>query len=85
MYAKTTEEKRPIDFYLKAYCKLSLEEAKKLAESLHTLNNVKITDEDIVKVIDFLPKDAEEVHKLFSHVSLSEEEVASILNCTKEF
>lgn len=79
------EEKQPIHEYLKQYCKISLEKAQALAEALAALKSIKIKEEHIVKVVDFLPRDAEEVHKIFNDVSLDESEVGAILDVVKQY
>lgn len=71
--------------YFKTFCKLSFEDATKLAEELRGLNNVKFKEEHIVKIVDFLPKDAEEVHKICQDISLNEEEVNAILAAVKNY
>ncbi len=79
------EEKQPIHDYLKEYCKLSLEKAQELSEAIKAMKSIKIKEEHIVKVVDFLPRDAEEVHKIFSDVSLDESEVNAILDVVKNY
>lgn len=79
------EEKTPLHDYLKQYCKLSIEKARALEEQLRGLNNVKIKEEYLIKIIDFLPRDAEEVHKIFNDVSLDESEVNAIINVVKDY
>ena len=41
--------------------------------------------EHIVKVIDFLPDDAESLNKIFTDVSLDEDEAKKILDVVREF
>ncbi|MEK6825798.1 MAG: hypothetical protein AABY00_03355 [Nanoarchaeota archaeon] len=84
-YAPTTEENTVMHNYLKAFCKLSKEKAESLAEEIKALNNPKIKDELIVKVVDLLPLDSEDVNKIFLESSLSEEEIAAILAAVKKY
>lgn len=79
------EEKHPLHDYLKAYCKLSVERARALEEQIRGLKNLKINEVHVVKIIDLLPRDAEEVHKIFNDVSLDEGEVNSILGVVKGY
>lgn len=84
-YAGEGEDKKALHDYLKNYCKLSLEKAEALMNDIKALGNVKIKEEYVVKIADFLPKDAEEVHKIFSDVSLDEAEVNAILDVVKKY
>lgn len=84
-YVHDSEEKKPIHDYLKKYAKLSAEQSRKLIEALRALNNVKIKEDYLIKIADFLPRDAEEIHKIFHDVSLDEGEVNAILDIVKEY
>ncbi len=84
-YIKDIEEKKALEEYMKKFTQLSKEKAKELEAELTTLNNVKIREADMVKVVDFLPKSSEEVNKLFTDVSLSEEESNAIIEIVKKY
>ncbi len=84
-YAKPSEEKRPIDEYFKTFTKLSREKSEKLAEDIVKLNNPKIREENIVKIVDLLPKDSEDINKIFVETSLNTEEANSILEIVKKY
>ena len=84
-YVKDMDDQKPVAMYLKKFCKVSQEDAEKLAGELRALNNHKLREESIIKVIDFLPRDNEELHKIFSDVSLSEEEAGVILALVKNY
>ena len=71
--------------YLKAFCKLSKEKADSLAEEIKALNNPKIKDDLVIKVVDLLPQDAEDVSKIFLENSLSEEETQALLTAVKKY
>ena len=45
-----------------------------MKKELEGLNNHKIKNEHIVKIIDMLPKDASDIHKIFIDISLDENE-----------
>lgn len=79
------EEKKAVHDYLKKFCKLDIHKAKELTEELKNLNNVKIKEEYLIKVADFLPRDAEEVHKILNDVSLDEQETNAILEIVKNY
>tara|TARA_Y100000310_G_C20492694_1_gene720024 strand:+ start:248 stop:547 length:300 start_codon:yes stop_codon:yes gene_type:complete len=82
-HVKDLDEKKVLADYLKKFSKLTEAEAKKLREDIRAMDNPKIKELDIVKVVDTLPQDAEEVNKIFTDVNLSEEEINSILEKTK--
>lgn len=83
-YTKDSES-QPLIEYMKSFSKLSTTNASKLTEELVSLNNLKMKEEDIVKLVDFLPKDAEDLNKIFLDVSLSEEESNTILAVIKKY
>ena len=84
-YIKDLEDKKATQDYLKTFVKVSKVDAEKMAKELKELNNPKIKDEHIVKVVDFLPKDSEDVNKIFIDVSLSEEEANAISEIVKKY
>lgn len=79
------EEKKPIHDYLKKYVVLSKADALKLIEELRGLNNLKLKEEHLVKIADFLPKDAEDVNKILNEVNLSEAEANAIVAIVKKY
>ena len=82
---KDIDEKKDVKDYLKKFGKLSKEKAEKLDEELRTLGNAKIKEEYLVKIIDFLPRDAEELNKIFHDISLDEKEINEILEIIKKY
>lgn len=80
-----TEEKKPLQDYLKRFTKLSAAQAKELREKLTALNNIKFKEEHLAKVADFLPRDSEEVQKIFNDVSLDESDINAVLSVVKEY
>ncbi|MEK6927847.1 MAG: hypothetical protein AABX11_05435 [Nanoarchaeota archaeon] len=82
---KEGETKKPVHAYFKKFSKLKLADAQKLTAEIKALNSVKMKETHIVKIVDFLPRDAEDVNKIFSDVSLSEEEINSILQIVKNY
>ncbi len=83
--AGNLDEKRGLDDYFRKFIKTSKENATKLEEELRGLKNDKIREEHVVKIVDFLPKDAEELHKIFHDTSLDEQEVATILGIISRY
>lgn len=83
-YMKNTENE-VMHAYLKEFCHIEPAEAKKLADEIRALNSPKVREEHIVKILDFLPKDAEEVNKIFVDVSLTEEEANTFTAIVKKY
>jgi len=82
---KDKEEKKELLMYLKKFSKIDLKKTESLSKALSDLNNPKIKYSDIIKVADFLPSNQEEVNKIFTDVSLSEEEINKILEIVKNY
>ena len=71
--------------FIKRFVKLNDKEAKSMKVKLEALGLIKVKMEHIVKVIDFLPDDAESLNKIFTDVSLDEDEAKKILDVVREF
>ena len=71
--------------FIKKFVTLKPEDAKKMREKLVGLDLLKIKEEHIAKLIDFLPENSEDINKIFSDVSLDEDEAKKILDTIKEF
>lgn len=84
-YLKPSETKRPIDDYFKAFTKLTKDKADKLMEEIKALNNPKLNEDAIVKIADVVPKDSEDVNKIVTEATLTEEETNAILEITKKY
>lgn len=82
---KDLEEKKELQAYMKKFIKLKKDKADKLMEDVRNLKNMKVKEEHIVKVADFVPKEKEELNKIFSDVTLTEEETNAILEITGKY
>ena len=82
---KDLEEKKEIKDYLKKFGKLSKEKAAKLSKDLKSIDNIKINSGHISKIVDFLPRDSEDLSKIFNDVSLDEKEINEILDIVREY
>ena len=79
------DEAKPIHEYLKKFVKLSKADALKLLDDLKALNNPKLKEENLIKLVDFLPKDIEDVNKILNEANLSEAEANAILEIIKKY
>ena len=81
-YAKENEE---LMKFIKNFNQIKENEAKSLRQKLSGLNLMKVKEEHIAKMIDTVPQDEEDLNKIFSGVSLDDNETQNILNTIKEF
>ena len=84
-YIPNLEEKKELANYFKQFSKLGAEKAAELKAALHKLNNIKIKEEYLVKIVDLLPRANEDISKIFHDVSLNEEEINAILGVDKDY
>ncbi len=85
-YLKKEDEKgKEIIGFIKKFTKLTPKEAKELKKKLQNLNLIKLNESSIVKLIDFLPENNEEVNKIVFDANLNEDEIKRILEVIKEF
>ena len=70
--------------FIKKFTKLKPKEAKELRKKLGDLDMMKLRAEQIVKIIDLLPENQEDLNKIVD-VSLDEDETKKILETVKEF
>lgn len=80
-----TEKAKASILMIKKFVKLSAEDAKKIHSEIKKLNIEKLKEQDIVKIIDFLPEDAESLRKIFTgtDISLDQDEISKILEVIK--
>ena len=69
--------------FLKKFMKAKPEQAKKIREELEKMDLMKLKREHIVKIIDLLPEDSSDLNKIFTDISLNEDETNKILNAVK--
>jgi DNA-directed RNA polymerase subunit F len=87
---KEKEENQRIEMmreYLNNFLKITPENAKKLKEEIKALNIPKIDEEHMVKIIDIMPIDADDVKKIFfgTSVALTQDEIQKILDVVKKY
>ena len=71
--------------FVKKFNELSYKDAKELRKKLEDLGLIKLNSTHISKIIEILPDKSEEVNKIFTDVSLTEDETNKILDTIKEF
>ena len=80
---KDLEEKKELKDYLKKFTKGAKKDNKKIIEELKKLDNLKLKEEHMIKIVDFMPQNSEELNKIFNDVSLDEKEANDILDIIK--
>lgn len=79
------ERKKQLEIFIKKFSKTPVKKAMEMKKELEELNMIKMKPEDIVKIIDILPDDSSDVNKIFTDVSLDEDETNKILEITKKY
>ena len=82
---KNMEGREELKEFLKKFNKLTQDKALKMAEDISALNNPKIKSDDIVKIVDFMPGSSEELNKIITESSMSEEETNAVLEIVKKY
>lgn len=83
--AGESEKGEEIKKFIKTFNKMDVAKALEMKEELKALDLIKLKDEHIVKIVDFIPKDASELNKVIIEVSLDSDEVAKILEVTGKY
>ena len=87
-YPQAEENKRAeaVLAHIKKFVKTKPEKAKAIIAAIETLDMAKIKREHMVKIVDLMPEDAEDLRKIFAggDVTLSQDETNSILEKLKE-
>lgn len=80
-----SEAEREIRNFIKKFVKLKSKEAKEMKKKFEALDLMKLKEDNIVKVIDLMPENEGDLNKIFSDVSLDEDETKQIFDIIKEF
>ncbi len=79
------EKAKKIKDFVKEFYSLKPQDAKALKEELIGLKIIKLKDEHIVNIVNFLPQDASDVLKILADTSLEQEEINKILDVVKKY
>ncbi len=79
------ENAEKIKKFIKNFNNLSIDKALKMKEDLKNLNLIKLKDSHIIKIVDFLPKEAAELNKILDNLSLDPEEISKILEIVGKY
>jgi len=79
------EKDNEISKFVRSFVKLNTKEAKEFRKKLEDLKLMKMKSHQIVKIIDLMPEDKEDLNKIFVGISLDEDETKKILDTVKTF
>lgn len=83
--SKDDEKGKETIGFMRKFIKLNEKDAKELRKKLESLELMKLKREDISKIIEIFPENAEELNKIFTDMGLNEDETKKILDTIKEF
>jgi len=79
------ERGEEIKKFLKTFIKIDAKKAIEMKQELIDLDLIKLKENTIIKIIDFMPEDSIELNKILIDVSLDEEETNKILDVVKKY
>jgi len=82
---RESERAKRVLAYTKKFTSLSSEDAAKLRSELGELGLLKLKAEHIIKLIDIMPRDEEDIRKIFVDISLDQNEISQILETVKKY
>ena len=83
--AGDSEKEKKMKKFVKDFSGPVIKKAREMKEELKNLNLIKLNDEHIVKIVDFMPEDASDLNKVISDVSLDQDEINKILEVVKKY
>ena len=82
---KANDGSKEIEPYFNKFIKISEKESGELKKELEGLDNHKMKPDHIIKIIDFLPEDASDLNKIFSDISLDENEIKQVAEIVAKY
>lgn len=79
------ERAKKVTSFIKKFYKLKPADSKKLSEELRSLDLMKLKDDYIVSIVNFLPQDASDLIKILPDTSFDQEEINKILDIVKKY
>ena len=83
--AGDTDREKDVKSFIKKFTKMPVDKARAMREDLTKLGLLKLKEEHVVKIVDFMPKDASDLNKVVVDVSLDQGEVNKILDVVKKY
>lgn len=83
--AGETEKETKLKSFIAQFVKTTEKDAKAMKAELKSLELIKLKDEHIVKIVDFMPEDAADTIKALPGVALDQDEITKILDIVKKY
>lgn len=83
--AGDNEKEAKLKTFIAQFVKLDVKKAKEMLAELKALDSIKLKEEHLVKIVDFMPEDAADLIKVLPGVSLNQDEVTKILDIIKKY
>ncbi|MBS3088044.1 hypothetical protein J4226_05625 [Candidatus Pacearchaeota archaeon] len=80
-----SDKAEEIKKFIRGFNVLDFDKAVELMDEIRALNLMKLKEDYIVKIADFVPTSAAELNKVIIEVSLDQDEVNKILEVTKKY
>ena len=82
-----TEKAKDVVNFIKKFTKLNITKAREIRKELEDLNFFGLKQEELVKIIDLMPEDTEDLRKILasSDLSLKQDEMQKILEIIKKY
>jgi len=80
-----SEKSKEIKEFIKNFTELSVEKALEFKDELRKLGILKLKEAHIVKIVDFMPRDATELNKLIGDASLDSKETEKVLDVVRKY
>ncbi|MDP2628693.1 MAG: hypothetical protein Q8P15_02220 [Nanoarchaeota archaeon] len=84
-YLKKEDAEGTLTGFINKFTEVKPKEAKELRTKLEELGIMKLREHNIVKIVDTMPDNQENLNKLFVETSLDEDETKKILETVKQF
>ena len=84
-YVKEGEKNAELVNFIKDFSKVKPKDAEDLKKEILGMDMMKLKKENIVKIVEVMPENQEELNKVLTNVSLSEDEAAKVLDSVKRF
>jgi len=78
-------ESEELTNFIKKFTDFNQKKAKELRQKLESLDLMKMSPDYLVKIIDLMPDNQEELNKIFTGANLDENESKKILDTIKNF
>jgi len=82
---KKNEQGAKVISFVKKFTGLKAKDAKEMRGKIDELGLIKLNESQVTKIIDLLPENPEEVNKIFTDVSLDEDETNKIIDIVKQY